>query len=109
MKRIAIILLGALSLYGCENQQSSKNTVVTEGDSVELQTQQEFIKSWQDQGVDNFSFDEDGYLVYKVRRSEVSADPNWVAKQHFDMAYVDEIKGCRIVDENGVEFGRYEP
>lgn len=115
MKKSLFFLLFGIALSGCLGQSGSSRAVediTVKDDSVVLEkpkTQAEYIQEWKDQGVDNFSFDKKGYLVYKVKRSDVSADPDWVAKQHFDMAYVEGIKGCIVVDENGKEFGRYEP
>lgn len=105
MKKILAILAIGLALSACtENKPANPPSI-----EVEKQKQSEYIQSWKDQGIDNFSFEGD-YLIYKVKRSEVTTDPDWVAKQQYDMAAdVENIRGCRLVDENGNEFGRYEP
>lgn len=102
MKKTIISLVALFAVCSCGNNQQPS--------AVEKKTQAEYVQSWVEQGVDNFSFDDEGYLVYKVSRSDVSADPKWVAQQNYELAKdVENIKGCRLVDEEGNEFGRYEP
>jgi len=120
MRNIVVIFVVSLFLCGCGNNKPKADDRFVQDalDNLEYEygksepsklSQAEFIESWLKQGVSNYSFDEDNFLVYTVSRSEVSADPDWVAQQHFDLANVDTISGCRLVDENGKEFGRYEP
>lgn len=120
MKSLLLIFVASLFLCGCGNDKPKADDRFTQ-DALEILeyrqgksepaklSQAEFIESCKKQGVSSYSFDKDNYLVYTVSRIEVSADPDWVAKQHFDLANVDNISGCRLVDENGKEFGRYEP
>jgi hypothetical protein len=109
--RYFIVFFIMFALCACGNSGSSK---VADKELPELAGEKvskaEFLKTWSEQGVDNFSFDEEGYLVYTINRNEVQADPDWVAQQQYELASnVDSIKGCRLVKENGVEFGRYVP
>ena len=104
MKKVIITMLAFISICSCGNKQQASDL------KVEKKTQAEYVQSWVEQGIDNFSFDEEGFLVYKVSRSEVAADPYWVAQQNYEMAAdVEGVKGCRLVDEEGNEVGRYEP
>ena len=108
--RCFIVFLIMFALCACGNSGSS---TAVEKELPELSgnvSKAEFLKNWKEQGIDNFSFDEEGYLVYTINQSEVQADPDWVAQQQYELARnVDSIKGCRLVEENGVEFGRYVP
>ena len=103
MKKTIALLIVSAFLFGCSKQSDTTKTVVP------TKTQEEYIQSFEKQGIYDFYF-EDNYLVYKVLRNKILADPDWVAKQYYEMAEdVEGIRGCILVNPVGQEFGRYEP
>lgn len=64
------------------------------------------LKSW---GAKDAYFDEDGYLVYCVSRSDLSASGNDVARSMYQMVYdIPGTKGCKVVDvKTKKELGRF--
>lgn len=116
MRKLLLVFIAFLVLASCggsnkqrEYSDEEKELLGISVDTTSKVSQLDFIQSMLEQGVDNFRFEKD-YLIYAISRSEISANPDWVAKQWYDMATnVENIRGCRLVDENGKEFGRYEP
>ena len=118
MKGILIIIAGLL-LISCKQkqvpaddkfyQQAIEHAKDIAGKQDTKISREEFLESWKEQGVDAFSFDAEGYLVYTVSEDDISADPDWVARQYYELASdVDSVKGCRLINLEGKEFGRYE-
>lgn len=126
MKKI-LYLFSAFMITACvgqtRNTNNSSDTIPAASEVVEdtvteeieevkpekKQSQAEFIKEWEDQGVTAFSFDKNGYLVYQVADADLNADPDWVAKLYYDLAAnVEGIMGCRVINYAEKEMGRYE-
>lgn len=133
MKKLSFLLVAlSMLVISCNNQQeqqqspaSSVSEVVEEvpaieeapaaveepaADGEEAKAAQKKacneLKSW---GAKNAYVDNDGYLVYEVNKSELSASGNEVAKSMYDLVgYVPGIKGVRVVDYNSkAELGKY--
>lgn len=117
-----ILFFAAMLMMTACGQRSNNNAAVdiadveetTPADTVAVepvkkQSQADFLRWCNDNGMDAFSFNRDGYLVYTVARSNISADPDWVAQQYYELAAdVEGIKGCIVVDYADEELGRYE-
>lgn len=117
-----IVFFAAVLLMTACGQRSGETAVVdiadveesTPADTVSVepvkkQSQADFLRECKEQGMDDFSFNRDGYLIYTVARSNISADPDWVAQQYYELAAdVEGIKGCIVVDYADEELGRYE-
>lgn len=117
-KELSIIALSLL-LGGCfsggnntsnSSNESSTNdsTQVASSNSIEILRDKACneLKSW---GARDAHFDEDGYLVYGVLRSDLSANANDVALSMYQMVCdVPGTKGCKVVDlKTNKELGRY--
>lgn len=115
-KELSIIALSLL-LGGCfsggndtsnSSYESPTNYSTQESSSFEILRNKACneLKSW---GARDAYYDEDGYLVYGVLRSDLSANANDVAMSMYQMVSdVPGTKGCKVVDVKTKKvLGRY--
>lgn len=91
-------------------EESAPSEEVSQESSAEMKAAQQKacaeLKSW---GAKDAYVDDNGYLVYVVNKSEITASGNEVAKSMYELVgEVPGVKGVRVVDHKSkAELGKY--